>query len=140
MKKNIKLIVLLLLVVIFSLMLCACGSCNKEPKPSVQTEAPFELVKTSAIMIVGEEAQLPYFYTIEDDGGLRFVSSAPNVAQIEANGNIKALNPGNATITCTHGEHVKTFEVTVETKGILPTLEFQDVNNYEGGKQRSNFR
>ena len=132
MKKNIKLIVLSLLVVIFSLMLCACGSCNKEPKPSVQTEAPFELVKTSAIMIVGEEAQLPYYYTIEDDGGLRFVSSAPNVAQIEANGNIKALNPGNATITCTHGEYVKTFEVTVETNGILPTLEFQDVNNYEG--------
>ncbi len=131
MKKYIRLLTLSLLIIVFSLVLGACkGGGEEEAPPEVQV--PFELVETSTTMIVGDEKQLPYYYNIEDDGGLKFVSSNENVALINSNGFITAMNPGSATITCTYGEHVKTFDVTVQTNGLLPTLDFQNVDNFEG--------
>ncbi|MGI6173881.1 MAG: leucine-rich repeat protein [Christensenellales bacterium] len=58
-------------------------------------------------------------------GNCLFVSSNPNVAQVNQEGKIFAIRPGKATITV-YAPNLKTAKVSVTVKGLITSLKLKD--------------
>ncbi|MGI6173884.1 MAG: leucine-rich repeat protein [Christensenellales bacterium] len=58
-------------------------------------------------------------------GNCLFVSSNPNVAQVNQEGKIFAIKPGKATITV-YAPNLKTAKVSVTVKGLITSLKLKD--------------
>ncbi len=75
-----------------------------------------ELNKTKTTLIKGTEETLTATVTPPDtteDKKIRWISSNPEIATVDENGKISAVNGGTATITAQVGSHVAECEVTV---------------------------
>lgn len=110
---------LLLLAALLALTLLLAG-CNETPAPTDPTEIPtaaptepLEMEQRSLLLASGEQAQL----SVTGGDGIRYESSDPEVASVDANGNVKALKKGNAMITVSSGEQTLYCGVIVDGAG-----------------------
>lgn len=109
---------LLLLAALLALTLLLAG-CNETPAaepteaPTVAPTEPLEMEQRSLLLASGEEARL----TVTGGDEISYESSDPEVASVDANGNVKALKKGNAMITVSSGEQKLHCGVIVDAAG-----------------------
>ena len=98
------------------------------------------LDKTSLDLYVGNTAELNA--TVEPENAadkiVAWSSSDPTVATVDANGNVKALKPGTATITATAGGKSATCTVTVSYPVNIPDTYDIELIVGEGGEAKTN--
>lgn len=90
-------------VIIVMLMLC---SCSGDDGPSAVKVAKVEAVAQTQDVAAGGTLQLDVTISPEDatNREVRWSSSDPSIATVDQNGLVKAITPGEVTITVTSGE------------------------------------
>ncbi len=133
MKKSIKLLSCMLLMSLSCVVMGACGGCKENETPPAEPSSAFELIEPPTTLIVGGEQPISYYLAEGDRSLMAFTSSNQDVATVDKDGTVTAVKPGETTITCVYnGGYSESFTVTVETGGILPSLTFQEANDFEG--------
>ena len=88
--------------------------------PTVVNVTGVSLNKTTLSLTEGESSKLTATVNPSNatNKNVTWQSSAPNIVSVDANGNIKALKPGNATITVitNDGNYKATCQVTIKEK------------------------
>lgn len=127
---KLKKIISIICVMTFLLALAGCKSdANTEQTP--EPEQVFSLSDRSAILNAGDSLTLTY------TGGeeVKFTSSDPEVASVDAGGTVKALKKGHAMITATSGEATAKCGILVEPAGQMKDLTMTRANEIFGGVQ-----
>ena len=109
-------------------------------EPTVVNVTGVSLNKTTLSLTEGESSKLTATVNPSNatNKNVTWQSSAPNIVSVDANGNIKALKPGNATITVitNDGNYKATCQITVKEKAasysviITPYIEVAGTYQY----------
>lgn len=115
---------------------------STEEKPNTPSEETIKvngvsLNKTNLNLYVNESAKLTANIKPNNASNKKvtWISSNPDVASVDANGNVKALKEGTATITVTtkDGNYAASCTVTVSKKPDNYVVTFTAIPLYEGG-------
>lgn len=113
------------LVLLFTLVLVACGDSSGPADPIDPVEVATVSVGTATLDLVpGEERQLTA--TARDASGasvagaaITWASAAPGVVTVDADGRAEGVAPGSTSITARAGSASTTIEVTVDEGGYV---------------------
>ncbi len=134
MKRKI-LIILTTILSICMLAMVAIG-CNNNEQPDQQNNAlQFRFLNAPSSMVMGEVKKLSYIVDGTDDMTATFTSSDDNVAKIDNDANLEAINLGQVIITGKSGESEMQFTLTVVKNDGLPQFVF---SNYVGNDGQVN--
>ena len=126
--------VLLFALPLVGMMITGCEKKNKHDTPS-QVDASISLNKTS--LVLKKSASETLTATVSNGSGdVTWTSSNTAVATVDSNGNVTAVEKGNATITATYSGKTATCQVTV--KGILDSYALAAVQDNENIKDFKN--
>ena len=101
---------------------------------SVDTGSGLQLSQTSALMYVGGEFELGVIDNTGIEGELQRISSDPEVATIDEFGMIKAVAPGQATITIAKGDQESVCVVAVRERSTEITDFKLSIEHFSGLK------
>ena len=105
-----------------ALAACDNPSSSTPEDPGITGTVDFELSRTSAEMVLGDELLLLAIYEKTDDKPLVWSSSNPAVVSVNEEGIVEAMDIGEATITATCGEKSASCKITVGLGDVAPTL------------------
>ena len=83
----------------------------------------------SCELLIGDEFILSMDYDLDGDTSFTYSSSDENIAKVDENGKVVAVNSGTATITVTYGDASDTCEITVGRGNVLAYLEYEQIPN-----------
>ncbi|MBQ3505975.1 MAG: Ig domain-containing protein [Clostridia bacterium] len=119
------------------LLSCALIGCTnttddetpEEPDvPSVEEQiTSLSLNKATVSLILGDETTVAATYTEQSEKTLSFTSDTPSVATVDQNGKIQAMGVGSAKITAKYGDETAICNVSVETGGFAPVMDFVEM-------------
>lgn len=109
-----------------AILFAGCDDAVVPTDPSETEEVELTLDSRSALMNSGDTLHLGVTGAGED---LQFASSDPEVACVDANGNVQALKKGNAMITATSGGRTAYCGIMVDAQGEM--LELSDTQAVE---------
>lgn len=122
MKKTYKFLLCILTLLCAFALFGGCKGKGGDEIDSQETKEYFLLSDTNLALIVGDEYTLTASYDVQEDTGITYSSSNPDVAQVSENGKIEALAKGEAVITARLGDFSATCSVNVSFGDYVPTL------------------
>ncbi|EMS69958.1 Ig-like domain-containing protein [Ruminiclostridium cellobioparum] len=99
----------------------AGGESPNSNEASATPTAPQPTNQLKLVLEVNQQKQLSVSEELSDNTEMDWVSSEPSIATVDANGNLKALKPGNTVITCTSKDKAYTESINV----LVVDLEYQ---------------
>lgn len=102
----------------------AVNAGGESPNSNEASATPTALQPTNQLKLVlevNQEKQLSVSDELSDNTEMDWISSDPSIAAVDANGRVKALNPGTTVITCTSKDKSYTESINV----LVVDLEYQ---------------
>ncbi|NCA67013.1 MAG: hypothetical protein EOM87_03000 [Clostridia bacterium] len=128
MKKIAKKSIILLLIVVLTLSIFACGTPNTLMVDNVVVDIQ------EAVLVVGEEVTLAATVTPQDaaNRNIAWTSSNTNVVTVDNNGKCTAVGSGEATVTVTTAEGAKTAQCKIYSGDIIVDASEETETDYGG--------